>query len=81
MKPMHETRYLRFYLQEELKKTNVYAVKNRTGVYLGHIKWFGRWRQYCFEPDHDTVYAPECLFDIMEFIRARMAERAVKKSG
>lgn len=51
-------------------KTAVYEVTNRrSGDILGHIRWFGRWRQYVFHPVAQTVYSKGCLRDIADFIQ------------
>lgn len=44
----------------------VYAKSGETG--LGSLRWFGRWRKYCFFPMADTVFEEKCLRDIAEFI-------------
>jgi hypothetical protein len=41
---------------------------------IGFVKWFGRWRRYCFFPMVCTVYEQKCLGDIAEFIEARTKE-------
>jgi len=59
------------------KKTNVWHVNSKDSTRwfnLGVIKWFGRWRKYCFFPSLDTVFEEDCLRDISEFI-----ERATKE--
>lgn len=34
---------------------------------LGAIKWFGRWRRYCFFPGSNTVFDTGCLEEIANF--------------
>ena len=34
---------------------------------LGEIRWFGRWRKYCFYPRTDTLFEQTCLRDIADF--------------
>ena len=46
----------------ELRATNTDSV-------LGLIRWFGRWRQYCFEPNTRTVFNGGCLMAINGFLR------------
>lgn len=74
---VHETRYLRFYLRHQLKKTNVYTVYSRNGAadVLGIVRWFGKWRQYAFYPEPGTIYNSDCLAEINDFVKTRMAER------
>ncbi len=63
-------------LTEKKPKTNVYGVCNKkTELYLGEIKWWGAWRQYCFFPESDTLYERKCLRAIVEFIDRLMEEQ------
>lgn len=74
---MTKNKYL-FFLDEtpEGRKTSVVAVlAARSGDRLGTIKWFGRWRQYAFFPESETIYNPECLKSICEYIEDLMATR------
>lgn len=36
---------------------------------LGIIKWYGPWRQYCFEPNDFTVWSDGCLEQISGFLK------------
>lgn len=57
-------------------KTLVYGVISVTqGDLLGHIRWYGPWRQYCFFPAPGTIWNVGCLNDINQFIARLMAER------
>jgi hypothetical protein len=52
------------------RKTKAFNVMNRqSGILLGHIGWYGPWRQYCFIPADDTVFSSGCMLDIADFIR------------
>lgn len=42
---------------------------------LGHIKWFGRWRQFVFQPQPLTVFNVGCMETIIEYIQSLMEER------
>lgn len=46
---------------------DIYGV--RRGELLGSIAWFGRWRQYTFNPASDTTFNHSCLTDIAEFLK------------
>ena len=48
---------------------------------LGTIKWFGRWRQYAYFPNSDTVYEKQCLKDISSFLDELMQERSQQKQS
>lgn len=62
------TKYLMFRLFETKSKTEVYEVLSRNYSFtLGFIKWFGRWRKYCFFPDEDTVFDNKCMDEISRF--------------
>lgn len=50
--------------------------KDKSGL-LGKIKWFGRWRKYCFFPEPDCVFEEICLGEIAEFIKARTREHKI----
>lgn len=63
---LNPTEYLRF---EELpnprKRTRlitVWSVKH--GYDLGTIRWYGRWRQYVFEPARGTIFNSSCTRDL-----------------
>lgn len=51
------------------RKTRIYEVCNKqSGAWLGSIRWYGSWRQYCFMPAADTVFSSGCMADIIDFI-------------
>lgn len=61
-------KYIRFIQVQKLPKTEVYAVITTVGdSILGHVKWFGSWRQYAFFPTINTVFEKQCLRDIANF--------------
>ena len=64
------SKYLEFNIIELKPKTKVIKVMSKLhGNTLGVIKWFGRWRQYGFFPESETVFNMECLNDIQSYIR------------
>ena len=64
------SKYLEFRLLQQKPKTKVIGVYSKTSSdRLGIIKWFGRWRQYTFFPEFETVFNTECLNDIIIHIR------------
>lgn len=72
---MNEPKWIMFDLVCEFGKTKVWAVKSkRNGNVLGQIRWFGRWRQYSFYPEHNTIFDSTCLKDITEFLKNQMDE-------
>ena len=66
-----------FMIEDELAKTpktKNFAVytQGEKCTYLGRIKWFFRWRQYCFFPENDCVFSKGCMNDINDFITKQM---------
>lgn len=63
-----EPQYIRFsdeqVPQQKTKKVVIYSV--RDGAVLGIIKWYGPWRQFCFQPAPGTTFNPDCLRQIMQ---------------
>ncbi|MHA1807005.1 MAG: hypothetical protein ACTSX2_05480 [Candidatus Thorarchaeota archaeon] len=75
-----ETDHLIFDFVDFTGKTHIIDVRNRnTGYYIGGIRWFGRWRKYCFFPNPDTVYDSKCLKDISDFLNELMRGHREKK--
>lgn len=63
-------------------KTHTFeCLTNNDGIILGLIKWYSPWRQYCFFPWKDTLYAKSCLDDISHFINQLMEARKPKKAA
>lgn len=64
----------------ETGKTEVYDVLSKSsGAVLGHIKWYGAWRQYCFFPSPNCVFNMGCLNQINEHIKVMMFEHTRMK--
>lgn len=71
-----EYEYLQFDQQVKGGKTSVWACRNkRQGEVLGHVQWYGAWRQYCYFPSVQAVYSEGCLNDIADFIKQLMDAR------
>lgn len=62
-------KYIRFKVIKKNEKTKVYGIFSLTDDLIGTIKWYGRWRQYSFFPDKDTVWNEGCIKDLQNFIR------------
>lgn len=63
-------KYIYFIKVEDKRKTSVWHCRSRgSDNLLGIVKWYGRWRQYCFFPEPDTVFNVGCNEDINDFIR------------
>lgn len=62
------------------KKTKTFFVMtNQSNDCIGQIAWYGRWRQYAFFPENNTVYEPRCLQDIANFITSEMIAWKINK--
>lgn len=51
---------------QKTQRFNVVSIQGRD--VLGQVKWFGRWRKYCFFPAPDMVFEEDCLRDIARFL-------------
>jgi hypothetical protein len=73
---MINSRYLDFYLVANLPKTQIWQVlSKRSGFVLGHVRWYGQWRQYAFMPSPSMVFNSECMNDICSLIKELMGAR------
>lgn len=69
-------KFIEIKLIEKKRKTCIYSIRNRKGDYiLGHIKWYGSWRQYCFFPEPNTTWNRDCMDYVIAFIKELMEER------
>ena len=70
------SKYMEFFKAGHTEKTDVYDVLSKSsGGVLGHIKWYGLWRQYCFFPSPQCVFNNVCMNDIVKFIKDLMDKR------
>lgn len=76
MEIIKETKYLAFAVAPTKGKTKVILIINRHHEeVIGEIKWFSRWRQYCFFPYNDTIWNTTCIMDVQEVIDKLKKER------
>ena len=83
MKTLKETPYLVFFALDEEEKTKKQPKKTKLiGIVnkhheevIGEIRWFSRWRQYCFYPYPNTIWNITCLTDVNSVIKDLMDER------
>lgn len=54
--------------QKPSRKTKRWAVLANDGSHLGSVTWFGKWRQYTFDPAPATTFNHQCLLDIAGFL-------------
>lgn len=51
------------------RKTQVWVCRNNSeDTFLGNIKWYSPWRQYCFYVTDNIILAKSCLTDIAYFV-------------
>jgi hypothetical protein len=77
-----DAKWIIFSLYDDTGKTKKYYVFTKDtpiSIKLGEIKWFGRWRQYAFFPEPNTVFEKQCLKDITNFLEKLMLERKNNK--
>jgi hypothetical protein len=78
-----ETKYLRFVEVVWPGKTRKWEVQSirQNGHVLGHVGWWGPWRQYAFHPVDKTLWDAKCLSDVIGFIARQMEDwRAERRS-
>ena len=66
--------YITFIKIGDTGKTEIYEIKNGTQA-LGAIKWWARWRRYCFFPNAGSVWDAACLKEVQYFIDDLMDKR------
>jgi hypothetical protein len=60
-------------------KTDVWIVRAQSSsAKLGEIRWFGRWRRYCFFPEN-AIFSQDCLMDLDDAIGKIMNDWQAKK--
>ena len=57
------------------RKTQIWQVISKRGVFLGDVKWYTPWRRYSFYPEVDTIYDDLCLHEITMFIKELMIKK------
>lgn len=82
MELITENKYIAFWLdtkQPKTKKTKVIAVINiHHDEIIGEIRWFSKWRQYCFYPYNETIWNIDCLSSVTDVIRELMLRRRLE---
>ena len=76
MRTIKETEYLRFIDKESRQITKIIGIVNiHHDEEIGEIRWFGKWRQYCFLPSPNTIWNTTCMEDVQTVIKELMNER------
>jgi len=57
------------------QKTMRWDVMAKAGDHLGEVKWFGRWRKYCFFPLSGCAFEGTCMREIVKFIEDRTRDQ------
>ncbi len=77
---MIKSKYMEFDKVGDTGKTEVWQITAKSsGFFLGLIKWYGSWRQYCFFPSSQCIFNVGCMNDIIKFIDILMENRKVNK--
>ena len=77
--PHAESHWIEFVIMGRTDKTFLWDIAlKESGVVLGRVKWFGRWRKYAFFPADGTIYETTCLRDIAAFLDEQMLIRRKK---
>lgn len=80
--PEMESEYMTVKEWPTQRKTRLWSVLSKSsGGTLGHVRWYGPWRQYCFYPEPPTVFSGGCLREIAAFIGKAMHEHREKRKG
>ena len=53
-----------------------WAYSTRSGLALGRIFWFARWRCYAWQQEPCTVLNAECLVDLAAFLNRNRGTRS-----
>jgi hypothetical protein len=73
-------KWIEFKVIAEKPKTKIYKVLSLyDNTELGAIYWYGKWRQYVFEPNAETVWSDECLKELYDFLYKLKEDRKVIK--
>lgn len=57
------------------RTTERWSVVNRDSkIRLGIVQWFGRWRQYTFDPANALTFEKNCLRSIAAFCEQKTVE-------
>lgn len=57
-------------------KTDVWRVVNTNdGSDLGQVSWYGAWRKYVFFCDDASIWSPDCLRQVAQFVDDQMDSR------
>ena len=83
-----KTKWLRFYIVDRKPKTIVMHVRNTSSQYLGEIRWYAPWHQYCFNVStvgtQVLTFNHQCLTDIaavLSELNAKQKEGPIQTDG
>jgi hypothetical protein len=61
---VYEDEWIKIFLIEKKPKTNVFSVWSKcSGCKLGEIRWYPKWRHYCFIVG-DFIFSDRCMLNI-----------------
>lgn len=64
---MKDYKYIKFILVKEKPKTKVFNCVSKE-IRIGEVRWYPRWRKYCYFPVDNSLYDSGCLADIQDFL-------------
>lgn len=60
------------------KKTQTFTIFSKSSrAQLGKIEYYSAWRQYVFSPDSGSVWSPDCLLFIIEYLNTLNTKKVV----
>lgn len=69
------SKWIKFVETGDTGKTKIWSVVSVGHELIGHIKWYGPWRQYCLFSNGISIWNRECLEDVERFIHEQMLSR------
>ena len=73
---IRSTKFVEFKVISINEKTIIVKIVNlKNHSQLGHIGWYGPWRQYVFFPAGKTIWNDSCLEDVKSIIQLIMDMR------
>ena len=56
------------YIEFDEAGYNIWGCTTKSGIAIGHVKYYASWKQCCFFPNNGTVFSGDCLADIQHFL-------------
>ena len=64
------THFIIIKYEQQNKKTDIYYIypDSDTDILYGRIKWYNRWRKYCFQAEDNIIWDSKCLTELINFL-------------